>query len=87
MQNSSLFNDSAARYAKIKQQIGDFTIVQIGISFFFVDADSGQWTAEVFTVYLVPSTTGGRDATIKFQASAVEFLTRYKFDYDRVCFF
>jgi poly(A)-specific ribonuclease len=80
----SLFDDNEARYKKIKTHINEFVIVQFGISVFYVNADSTEYTCDVFTVYLFPRTSGRKDTSLKFQASSLEFLSRYNFDFNKV---
>jgi len=61
-------------------------IIQFGVSVFSLDPETGNYVSEVFTIYLFPGTTGRKDSSLKFQASSVEFLCRYQFDFNKVNF-
>ncbi|CAB3386361.1 Hypothetical predicted protein [Cloeon dipterum] len=72
------------RYLKLRGHIREFCVVQVGVSIFRKDAESGGYTSQVFSIYLFPSTNGGNDVQIRFQASSIEFLTRYNFDFNKM---
>ena len=80
----SLFDNNEARYQKLKSHIEHYIIIQYGLSIFHYDEATNTYDADVFNIYLLPHAFGAVDRPFRFQSSSVEFLCRYKFDFNKV---
>ncbi|XP_028913883.1 poly(A)-specific ribonuclease PNLDC1 isoform X2 [Ornithorhynchus anatinus] len=80
----SLFDSPAEWYAKTRPDIRLFTACQIGLSVFAGgEGNSNKYEAHSYNFFLFPTTFGILDSQISFQASSIEFLNRYGFDYNK----
>ncbi|ESO97720.1 hypothetical protein LOTGIDRAFT_152814 [Lottia gigantea] len=79
---ASLFDTSDERYVKLKKNVSEFTMSQIGISA-FVNKESYRYEAHTFNFYLFPTAFGSFDVRFKCQASSLSFLCRYNFDFNK----
>ncbi|KAJ2666854.1 hypothetical protein IW148_000582 [Coemansia sp. RSA 1199] len=74
------------RYAKLRCSVETFGVVQVGICLFTwkADGDSGFYEAQPFNFNVFPaSTVGGVDAGFSSRASALAFLAKNSFDFNK----
>ncbi|XP_006882877.1 PREDICTED: poly(A)-specific ribonuclease PARN-like domain-containing protein 1 [Elephantulus edwardii] len=83
-QQISLFDLPAEWYLKTRTSVQQFTICQIGLSVFSsVSGESNKYVAHSCNFFLFPTTFGTLDSEFSFQASSVQFLNHYGFDYNK----
>ncbi|XP_037673749.1 poly(A)-specific ribonuclease PNLDC1 [Choloepus didactylus] len=83
-QQISLFDLPSEWYLKTRQSVQQFTICQIGLSVFSsVKGESNKYIAHSCNFFLFPTTFGILDSEFSFQASSVQFLNQYGFDYNK----
>ncbi|XP_037376577.1 poly(A)-specific ribonuclease PNLDC1 isoform X1 [Talpa occidentalis] len=83
-QQISLFDLPSEWYLKTRQSIQQFTICQIGLSVFSsVEGETNKYVAHSCNFFLFPTTFGTLDSEFSFQASSVQFLNQYGFDYNK----
>ncbi|XP_053150555.1 poly(A)-specific ribonuclease PNLDC1 isoform X2 [Hemicordylus capensis] len=78
----SLFDSPAEWYRKAKQSVQQFTVSQFGLSVFSSE-NSNKYMSHSYNFFLFPATFGGMDSEFSFQASSIQFLTHYGFDYNK----
>ena len=82
----SLFDESANRYAKLRDTASKSIIIQFGLSIFTQDSFL-NYVSESYNFYLCPKSFGNViDDRFFCQASSLEFLCRYNFDFTKVSF-
>ncbi|XP_019519302.1 PREDICTED: poly(A)-specific ribonuclease PARN-like domain-containing protein 1 [Hipposideros armiger] len=80
----SLFDLPSEWYLKTRQSVQQFTICQIGLSVFSsIEGESNKYVAHSCNFFLFPTTFGILDSEFSFQASSVQFLNQYGFDYNK----
>ncbi|XP_023370430.1 poly(A)-specific ribonuclease PNLDC1 [Otolemur garnettii] len=83
-QQISLFDLPSEWYLKTRQSVQQFTICQIGLSVFSsMEGESNKYVAHSCNFFLFPTTFGILDSEFSFQASSVQFLNQYGFDYNK----
>ncbi|KAK2498574.1 hypothetical protein MC885_016917 [Smutsia gigantea] len=83
-QQISLFDLPSEWYLKNRQNVQKFTICQIGLSVFSsIEGESNKYVAHSCNFFLFPTTFGTLDSEFSFQASSVQFLNQYGFDYNK----
>ncbi|XP_049760909.1 poly(A)-specific ribonuclease PNLDC1 isoform X2 [Elephas maximus indicus] len=83
-QQISLFDLPSEWYLKSRQSVQQFTICQIGLSVFSrVKGESNKYVSHSCNFFLFPTTFGILDSEFSFQASSVQFLNQYGFDYNK----
>ncbi|XP_064342578.1 poly(A)-specific ribonuclease PNLDC1 [Camelus dromedarius] len=83
-QQISLFDLPSEWYLKTRQSVQQFTICQIGLSAFSsIEGESSKYVAHSCNFFLFPTTFGILDSEFSFQASSIQFLNRYGFDYNK----
>ncbi|XP_060473019.1 poly(A)-specific ribonuclease PNLDC1 isoform X1 [Panthera onca] len=83
-QQISLFDLPSEWYLKTRQSVQQFTICQIGLSVFSsIEGESNKYVAHSCNFFLFPTTFGVLDSEFSFQASSVQFLNQYGFDYNK----
>ncbi|XP_075815414.1 poly(A)-specific ribonuclease PNLDC1 [Microtus pennsylvanicus] len=83
-QQISLFDLPSEWYVKTRQSVQQFTICQIGLSVFSsIEGESNKYVAHSCNFFLFPTTFGILDSEFSFQASSVQFLNQYGFDYNK----
>ncbi|EGW05736.1 Poly(A)-specific ribonuclease PARN-like domain-containing protein 1 [Cricetulus griseus] len=83
-QQISLFDLPSEWYMKTRQSVQQFTICQIGLSVFSsIEGESNKYVAHSCNFFLFPTTFGILDSEFSFQASSVQFLNQYGFDYNK----
>ncbi|XP_006152306.1 poly(A)-specific ribonuclease PNLDC1 [Tupaia chinensis] len=83
-QQISLFDLPSEWYLKTRQSVQQFTICQIGLSVFSsVEGESDKYEAHSCNFFLFPTTFGVLDSEFSFQASSVQFLNQYGFNYNK----
>ncbi|XP_072850782.2 poly(A)-specific ribonuclease PNLDC1 isoform X2 [Pogona vitticeps] len=78
----SLFDSPAEWYQKARQSVQQFTVSQLGLSIFCKE-NSDKYVAHSYNFFLFPSTFGKMDSEFSFQASSIQFLSHYGFDYNK----
>ncbi|KAJ2503231.1 hypothetical protein GGH96_000483 [Coemansia sp. RSA 1972] len=73
------------RYAKLKRSVEAFGVVQVGICLYTwkADGDSGFYEAQPFNFNVFPASTVGADAGFSSRASALAFLAKNSFDFNK----
>ncbi|KAF5914859.1 hypothetical protein HPG69_010925 [Diceros bicornis minor] len=83
-QQISLFDLPSEWYLKTRRSVQQFTICQIGLSVFSsIEGESNKYVAHSCNFFLFPTTFGILDSEFSFQASSVQFLNQYGFDYNK----
>uniref|UniRef100_H0VXW2 Poly(A)-specific ribonuclease PNLDC1 n=1 Tax=Cavia porcellus TaxID=10141 RepID=H0VXW2_CAVPO len=83
-QQISLFDLPSDWYLKTRQSIQQFSICQIGLSVFSsIEGESNMYIAHSCNFFLFPTTFGILDTEFSFQASSVQFLNQYGFNYNK----
>ncbi|XP_008152874.2 poly(A)-specific ribonuclease PNLDC1 [Eptesicus fuscus] len=83
-QQISLFDLPSEWYLKTRRSVQQFTICQIGLSVFSsVEGEANKYVAHSCNFFLFPTTFGILDSEFSFQASSVQFLNQYGFDYNK----
>ncbi|XP_004674225.1 PREDICTED: poly(A)-specific ribonuclease PARN-like domain-containing protein 1 [Condylura cristata] len=83
-QQISLFDLPSEWYLKTRHSIQQFTICQIGLSVFSsIEGETNKYVAHSCNFFLFPTTFGTLDSEFSFQASSVQFLNQYGFDYNK----
>ncbi|XP_025029810.1 poly(A)-specific ribonuclease PNLDC1 [Python bivittatus] len=78
----SLFDSPAEWYQKARQSVQRFTVSQLGLSIFYKGM-SNKYVTHSYNFFLFPTTFGQMDSEFSFQASSIQFLSRYGFDYNK----
>uniref|UniRef100_A0A8D2CXV0 Poly(A)-specific ribonuclease PNLDC1 n=1 Tax=Sciurus vulgaris TaxID=55149 RepID=A0A8D2CXV0_SCIVU len=83
-QQISLLDLPSEWYLKTRQSVQQFTICQIGLSVFSsVEGEVNKYVAHSYNFFLFPTTFGILDSEFSFQASSVQFLNQYGFNYNK----
>ncbi|XP_012615118.1 poly(A)-specific ribonuclease PNLDC1 isoform X2 [Microcebus murinus] len=83
-QQISLFDLPSEWYIKTRQSVQQFTICQIGLSVFSsMEREANKYVAHSCNFFLFPTTFGILDSEFSFQASSVQFLNHYGFNYNK----
>ncbi|XP_021562851.1 poly(A)-specific ribonuclease PNLDC1 [Carlito syrichta] len=83
-QQISLFDLPSEWYLKTRQSVQQFTVCQIGLSVFTtVEGEINKYVAHSCNFFLFPTTFGILDSEFSFQASSVQFLNQYGFNYNK----
>lgn len=80
----SLFDTGNERYDKVRQNIGQFIIIEAGITTFRFVQDQNKYEADKYTFYLFPRSFSSIDSKFMCQASSLEFLSQHNFDFNKV---
>ncbi|XP_042319221.1 poly(A)-specific ribonuclease PNLDC1 [Sceloporus undulatus] len=78
----SLFDSPAEWYRKARQNVQQFAVSQLGLSIFCHET-SNSYVAHSYNFFLFPITFGQMDSEFSFQASSIQFLSHYGFDYNK----
>uniref|UniRef100_A0A8C8SF43 PARN like, ribonuclease domain containing 1 n=1 Tax=Pelusios castaneus TaxID=367368 RepID=A0A8C8SF43_9SAUR len=78
----SLFDSPAEWYLKARQSVQRFTVNQLG-EIFYIFLFSCRYVAHSYNFFLFPTTFGVMDSEFSLQASSIQFLTHYGFDYNK----
>ncbi|XP_033090183.1 poly(A)-specific ribonuclease PNLDC1 isoform X2 [Trachypithecus francoisi] len=83
-QQISLFDLPSDWYLKTRQSVQQFTVCQIGLSVFSaIEGEANKYIAHSCNFFLFPTTFGILDSEFSFQASSVQFLNQYGFNYNK----
>ena len=82
---NSLFDSMESRYRKLASPAGHAIISQLGLSVFqqLPEPHSAQYEVRTYNFYLCPRSFGSVDERWVCQASSLEFLIRYGFDFNK----
>ncbi|XP_026724655.1 pre-piRNA 3'-exonuclease trimmer-like isoform X2 [Trichoplusia ni] len=78
-----LFDTSEDRYNKIKNEVSNMIMTQVGLTMFEYDRDTDSYTATGYTFHLCPQVVADIDQSFIFQASTLNFLCQHKFDFNK----
>uniref|UniRef100_A0A8C3KAV5 PARN like, ribonuclease domain containing 1 n=1 Tax=Calidris pygmaea TaxID=425635 RepID=A0A8C3KAV5_9CHAR len=81
----SLFDSPAERYLKARQSVQRFTVAQLGECWSEAENHLPRFVVHSYNFFLFPSTLGLSDVEFTLSASSIQFLSRYGFDYNKVC--
>ncbi|XP_027208693.2 poly(A)-specific ribonuclease PNLDC1 isoform X2 [Penaeus vannamei] len=79
----SLFDDGLQRYQKLSCNIRKFMICQMGMAVFKGIPHTNGYTVTSYNFYLRPHSCTSFDPTFMCQTSSLEFLQRFKFDFNK----
>nr|XP_033776702.1 poly(A)-specific ribonuclease PNLDC1 isoform X5 [Geotrypetes seraphini] len=79
----SLFDSADDWYRKVKSSIQKFTVCQIGLSIFFKQK-SNRFLSYSYNFYLFPLTFGSVDSEFSIQATSIQFLNEFGFDFNKL---
>ncbi|KAK8723458.1 hypothetical protein OTU49_011720 [Cherax quadricarinatus] len=79
----SLFDGGPQRYQKLVSNIRRFTVCQLGLAVFKGVPDVNAYTVTSYNFYLRPHSCVSFDPTFMCQSSSLEFLQKYKFDFNK----
>lgn len=80
---SSLFDDGAERYRKLRRTISQITVSQLGLSIFEKNSKEDKYEVKTFNFFLCPQSFGPVDDRFFCQASSLEFLCKFNFDFNK----
>jgi hypothetical protein len=80
----SLFDNGAERYDKLRQNVGQFIIMEVGVTTFRFFQDKHKYEAQKYAFYLFPRSFSSLDNKFMCQASCLEFLCQHDFDFNKV---
>lgn len=80
---NSLFDSIQQRYTKLAHPPLDSVISQFGLAAFEQDLPTNTYFARTFNFYICPRSFASVDDRFVCQASSLEFLIRYKFDFNK----
>ena len=83
LSQNSLFDDAQARYTKLSQPRLHSIISQFGLSIFEQDVTKNTYYARTYNFYISPRSFASVDESFVCQASSLEFLMRYNFDFNK----
>ncbi|GJQ71255.1 hypothetical protein Trydic_g10995 [Trypoxylus dichotomus] len=81
--SNSLFDTPNERYQKLRTLCEQIVPMQIGISAFSFNAGDNSYTADMYTFYVFPKKFYNINSTFVFQASSLQFLCSYNFDFNK----
>ncbi|KAG7173270.1 Poly(A)-specific ribonuclease PNLDC1-like [Homarus americanus] len=79
----SLFDDGPHRYQKLISNMRRFSICQLGLAVFKGIPNVNKYTVTSYNFYLRPHSCNSFDPTFMCQASSLEFLQKYQFDFNK----
>ena len=82
-QKNTLFDTAATRYSKLSQAPVHSIISQFGLSIFTQDVQRNTYTAKSYNFWICPRAVASVDDNFVCQASSLEFLIRYNFDFNK----
>ena len=80
---NSLFDSIQDRYHKLSQPPVHSIISQLGLSMFEQNVENNTFMASTFNFFICPRSFASVDETFVCQASSLEFLSRYNFDFSK----
>ncbi|XP_038059141.1 poly(A)-specific ribonuclease PNLDC1-like [Patiria miniata] len=82
--HNSLFDTPQDRYSKLRQTASQFTVCQLGLSAFIKSSSQNKYSAHTYNFYLFPKSCATIDARFSCQASSIQFLCQYGFDFNKL---
>lgn len=79
-----LFDTTENRYSKLRNKVSDITCIQLGLAIFIYDIKNKTFRTKTYSFYTYPQTFYKSDSVVNFQTSCVEFLSKHKFDFNKV---
>ncbi|KAF8768045.1 Poly(A)-specific ribonuclease PNLDC1 like protein [Argiope bruennichi] len=81
--DNNLFDNLRERYTKLLCRAVSFIPCQIGLSTFTKCLNENSYSVETFVFYIRPCMVGSIDRIFMCQASALDFLSGYNFDFNK----
>ncbi|XP_030041707.1 poly(A)-specific ribonuclease PNLDC1 isoform X2 [Microcaecilia unicolor] len=78
----SLFDSADDWYRKVRSSVQKFTVCQIGLSLFFKQK-SNRFLSYSYNFFLFPLTFGSIDSEFAIQATSIQFLNEFGFDFNK----
>ena len=85
--NLTLFDSPEERYEKLLHNIGDFQLLQFGLSIFFYDNETQKFKVDTYNFFIFPfpyACSGYPDRIFSCQSSSIDFLINQSFDFNKV---
>ncbi|XP_011880452.1 PREDICTED: poly(A)-specific ribonuclease PARN-like domain-containing protein 1 [Vollenhovia emeryi] len=83
---NSLFDSIHERYENNRSHIQPYIIIQFGISTFQRVHDKNKYAVETFNFFLLPRSIPSKNRQFLWQVAALEFLTIYDFDFNKLAY-
>ncbi|KMQ98242.1 poly -specific ribonuclease parn-like domain-containing protein 1 protein [Lasius niger] len=83
---NSLFDSINERYEKQRCNVQSYIIIQFGITAFQRIQNENQYEAEAFNFFLLPRSIPTKNRQLVWQIAALEFLTTYEFDFNKLAY-
>ncbi|KAL6437323.1 hypothetical protein ACFW04_005079 [Cataglyphis niger] len=83
---NSLFDSINERYEKQRCNIQSYIIIQFGITAFQRVQNENEYTAEAFNFFVLPKSIPSKNRQLIWQIAALEFLTAYEFDFNKLAY-
>lgn len=82
---NSQMDDLIARYAKLRESVSSFGLLQVGLACFKWNAARQKYKISAYSFYVFPSAANGIQQERKFtcQLGSLTFLSEYKFDFNK----
>lgn len=79
-----LFDTNEERYEKIKTEISNMIMTQVGLTMFQYDREQDSYISVGYTFHLCPQVVGDINQSLIFQASTLKFLCKHNFNFNKV---
>ncbi|CAH2008178.1 unnamed protein product [Acanthoscelides obtectus] len=82
----NLFDEASERYMKIKKNLEHVIPVQVGLTTFSFNADSGSYLGTVYNFFIIPASFPTLQNVFCFQSGTLEFLRLHGFDFNKLMY-
>ncbi|VEN60591.1 unnamed protein product, partial [Callosobruchus maculatus] len=82
----SLFDEASERYLKIRKNLEHVIPVQVGLTTFSFNPDSGSYLGTVYNFFIIPASFPTLQNVFCFQSETLEFLRFHGFDFNRLIY-
>nr|CAD7595996.1 unnamed protein product [Timema genevievae] len=79
----SLFDNGRERYHKLRQCLGGYIVLQIGLTSFRFCRQGNAYVSTTYNFHIFPRSFFSLDNSFLCQASSLEFLSRHNFDFNK----
>nr|CAD7461935.1 unnamed protein product [Timema tahoe] len=79
----SLFDNGRERYQKLRQCLGGYIVLQIGLTSFRFCRQGNAYVSTTYNFHVFPRSFFSLDNSFSCQASSLEFLSRHNFDFNK----
>ena len=82
---NSQLDDLVTRYAKLRESVSNFGLLQVGLACFKWSPSKGKYKISAYSFYVFPSAANGIQQERKFtcQLGSLTFLSEFKFDFNK----